>query len=103
MELPRDKMNDAAQGEIYWRTQFDVANMNERLRVCCACCSDNIIVAFTRWPVRENAAQILETVGTVVLFVDLRVCLKYCNNWRVAQLQIRRKSVLIAAYLDWVV
>lgn len=103
MELPRDKMNDAAQGEIYWRTQFDVANMNERLRVCCACCSDNICVASTRWPVRKNAAQVLETVGTVVLFADLRVCLEYCNNWRVAQLQIRCKSVLIAAYLNLVV
>ena len=100
MELARDMMEDAAQGEIHWRAQFDVANMNERLRVCSACCSENICVACTRWPVRENAAQVLETVGTVVLFVDLRVCLEYCNNWRVTQLQIRCKSVLIAAYLD---
>lgn len=103
MELSRDKMNDAAQGEIYWRAQFDVANMNKRLRFCCACCSDNICVVSTRWPVHENAAQVLETVVTVVLFVDLRVCLEYCNNWRVAQLQIRCKSVLIAAYLNLVV
>lgn len=103
MELLRNKIENTVQREIYWRMQFNVADVAKCLGVCSACCSVKVCVVCTPWPVRENAAQVLEALGSLIFFVNLGVCLEYCGNWRVAQLQSCCAPVLVAAYLSWVV